>query len=162
LPLGIERLVSSPFVRCLQTIRPFAERADLEVAVCEDLRERLLVRRWDDDFAKAWHRSWADFDFALPGCETSRGARRRFVGAMRGILREEEGRTIGVCARKRDRAVVEPSERTRRARDGRTIDESGRPQVSRRGDAVRWDRSFRLPGLAELATDHADTPIAGE
>jgi hypothetical protein len=30
------------------------------------------------------------------------------------------------------------------------------------GDAVRWDRSFRLPGLAELATDHADTPIAGE
>lgn len=38
LPLGIERLVSSPFTRCLQTIRPFAERAGLKIVIQDGLR----------------------------------------------------------------------------------------------------------------------------
>lgn len=163
LSLGIERLVSSPFTRSLQTVQPFAERAGLQIVVCDDLRERHLGIGPNDDFGAIWRRSWEDLDFALPGCESSRDAQRRFVGAMRRILGEHEGRTIGVCAHGN---VIGLFLKHLEGRNGReTAERLTNPDVLRlhvEGDVVEWDRTFQLPGLAALATDHADTPITTE
>jgi len=161
LSLGIERLVSSPFTRCLQTIGPFAKRVGLQVVVCDDLRERNLGIGISDDFGAIWRKSWKDFDFALPGFESSRDAQRRFVDAMRRILRQHEGRTIGVCAHGN---VIGLYLNHLDGRNGReTAERLTNPDVLRlhtEGDVVEWEHSFRLPGLAGLATDPADTPIA--
>jgi 8-oxo-dGTP diphosphatase len=37
--LGVTRLLSSPFVRCIETLEPLAERMDLDIEVREDLGE---------------------------------------------------------------------------------------------------------------------------
>ena len=160
IPLGIERLVTSPFARCRQTIGPFADRSGLEVVVCDDLRERHLGIGFHEDFWAIWRRSWEDFDFARPGYETSREAQRRFAEAMAMILSQHEGRTIGVCAHGN---VIGLFLNHLDARNGReTAERLTNPDVLRLhtdGNAIVWERTFRLPGLLELATDPADTPI---
>ncbi len=159
-PLGIERIVSSPFTRCLETIRPFAEKSGLEVVLCDDLRERHLGVGFDDDFWAVWRRSWEDFDYAVPGHETSREAQRRFVAAIDRTLSEHEGQTIGVCAHGN---VIGLFLNHLDARNGReTAERLTNPDVLRfrtDGGSVVWDRSYRLPGFADLVTDPAETPI---
>ena len=163
MPLGIERLVTSPFTRCRQTIEPFAERSGLEVVLRDDLRERHLGIGFHEDFWAIWCRSWEDFDFARPGHETSREAQRRFVEAIAEILDEHKGRTIGVCAHGN---VIGLFLNHLDARDGReTAERLTNPDVLRfhaDGHAIVWDRTFRLPGLADLVTDPAETPIGDE
>jgi 2,3-bisphosphoglycerate-dependent phosphoglycerate mutase len=163
LPLGIERLVSSPFARCRQTIAPFADRVDQEVTVHDDLRERHMGIGFDEDFFAFWRASWEDFDFARPGFETSREAQRRMTEAMTAILHEHEGRTIGVCSHGN---VIGLFLNHLDARNGReTAERLTNPDVLKLradGDAIEWDRTFRLPGLADLVTDPADTPLADE
>lgn len=162
LPLGIERLISSPFARCLETIRPFAERSGLKVAVHEGLRERHLGASFDD-FPEVWRRSWDDFDFAVPGFESSRDAQRRFVEAMEEILTEGDGRTIGVCGHGNVIGLYLNHLDRRNGRE--TAERLANPDVlriGRDGRTTTWDRSFRLAGLADLATDPSQTPIGDE
>lgn len=163
LPLGIERLVSSPFTRCRQTITPFAERVGLEVAVHDELRERHLGIGFDEDFWAIWRASWEDFDFARPGFETSREAQRRFAEAMAVILSKHAGKTIGVCSHGN---VIGLFLNHLDARNGReTAERLTNPDVLKLradGAAIEWDRTFRLPGLVDLVTDPADTPLADD
>jgi len=116
-----------------------------------------------DDFAAIWRRSWEDLDFALPGYESSRDAQRRFVDAVDGILSELEGRKIGVCAHGNVIGLYLNHLDDRNGRE--TAERLTNPDILKlraEGDAVEWDRSFRLPGLAELTTDPADTPTVRE
>ena len=158
--LGIEHLVSSPFARCLRTIAPFAEQASLNIQVCSDLRERYLGIDLKGDFLTIWRRSWEDFDFALPGRETSRDAQRRFVDAMHRVCQESKGRTLAVCAHGN---VIGLFLNHLDARNGReTAEELTNPDVLRfrvEGGSIAWDRTYRLPGLAALVTDPSETPI---
>jgi len=161
--LGLERIVSSPFTRCLQTIGPFASRADLRIEVRDGLRERYLGIDLDGDFPAIWRRSWEDLDFALPGCETSRDAQRRFVDTIDRILAESEGKTVGICAHGN---VIGLFLHFLDERNGReTAERLTNPDVLRftvdDGD-IAWDGEYALPGLKEVATDSADTPIRRE
>ena len=76
------------------------------------------------------------------------------------ILRRHRGQTIGVCAHGN---VIGLFLNHLDARNGReTAERLTNPDVLRLhtdGNAIVWERTFRLPGLLELATDPADTPI---
>ena len=85
-PLGIQRIYSSPFRRCRDTLAPFAQAAGLELALHEGLRERRIAGQWVSDFREVWWRSWADFEFALPGGETSTACRARIAAAVEEIV----------------------------------------------------------------------------
>ena len=161
-PLGIEALFSSPFARCLRTVQPFAGKAGFDVVVREDLRERLGAKEIVKDFQEIWLRSWDDFNFALPGCESSLDAQQRFVAAVKDIFAGHSHKSIGIsthghviglflnhldCAFGREQA-----ERLKN------------PDVVRvvASDRLVWDREFRLPGLENIATDHKETPVIGQ
>ena len=158
-PLNITRVYSSPYVRCLSTIDPFVRRIRLDVVVDEDLRERKLVEEIRRDFGEVWRRSWEDFGFALPGCETSLDAQSRFVGAVRRIVRGESG-TIGICAHGNVMGLLLNHLESRYGRE--EADRIRNPDVvklvAQDGELV-WDPDFHLPGLDDIATDHRDTPI---
>jgi len=163
LPLGIQRLVSSPFARCVQTVGPFAERAALDVALRDDLRERYMAIGFDDDFQAAWRRSWEDFDYARPEGESSRDAQKRFVDAMDEILCEHAGHTICVCAHGNVIGLYLNHVDDRNGREA--AERLTNPDVLRiraDGRTVEWDRSFRLEGLAGLSSDPTETPMDGE
>ena len=157
--LDIKSMYSSPYVRCLSTIDPFVRRSGLDVSVDEDLRERKLVETIRKDFGEVWRRSWEDFAFALPGCESSLDAQSRFVDAVSRIVRVESG-TIGICAHGNVMGLLLNHLESGYGR--KEADRLRNPDVVRlvaQDGALVWDRNFRLPGLDDIATDHRNTPI---
>jgi len=158
-PLGIERMYCSPYTRCVQTIAPFAKRCGLEVTTIDDLREMLIVNEHVDDFRVVWRRVWEDFGYAVPGCESAVEAQHRFIEAVDGVVRESLGRTIGIGAhgmviglflnsldssfgREETEAILNPDVIRIEAHDGR----------------FARDASFRIEGLAEIASHPDETP----
>ena len=157
-PLRIEQIFSSPFVRTLDTATPFAKRHALEITVVDDLRERLIV---DDDCHpsdEVWHKSWEDFAFALPGCESSFDAQSRICRAIGGIAQQAagtsavftHGNVIGLFLN----TLTGSFGRT----DAETLTNPDVIKIDCRGGHFTWDRHFRLAGLDQIATAHNQTP----
>jgi 2,3-bisphosphoglycerate-dependent phosphoglycerate mutase len=96
--LGVDALASSPYVRAQETLRPYAERAGLSVAVDEDLRERALGGWMPDvaDVEAAVRQMHADLDFQLEGGESGRACVARFEAALARVIAAHPGRTIAV------------------------------------------------------------------
>lgn len=157
-PLGIRQIFSSPFVRTLHTAAPFAEKQALKIVVADDLRERLIENDDCHPSDEVWHKSWEDFAFALPGCESSIMAQSRMCRAVESIARQvtdttaifTHGNVIGLFlnaltgsfGRKESEAITNPD----------VI------KISHDGRCFIWDRHFRLDGLGHIATAHNQTP----
>lgn len=97
-PLGIDHVVSSPFVRAVETVRPFCEAAGIELQTDSDLSERRLSGHWIRDFQEILRQTWADFDFALPGGESSRACQERVVGCISRLATAARGQTLLVSS----------------------------------------------------------------
>ncbi|MDE2487739.1 MAG: histidine phosphatase family protein [Alphaproteobacteria bacterium] len=67
---GVNRLVSSPYVRAIETLRPFAEAAGCPIEVNPDLRERRLTAAWIDDLEPELARMHSDLAYGWPDGET--------------------------------------------------------------------------------------------
>jgi 2,3-bisphosphoglycerate-dependent phosphoglycerate mutase len=96
--LGVDALASSPYLRATETLRPYADRAGLEIAIDEDLRERVLGR-WMADIAdaeEAVRRMHADLDFQREGGESGRACIARFEAALARVVAANPGRTVAV------------------------------------------------------------------
>jgi 2,3-bisphosphoglycerate-dependent phosphoglycerate mutase len=99
--LGVDTLASSPYLRAVDTLRPYAEQAGLPIATDEDLRERKLAGNWTDlsgpeEAEAAIRRMHADLDFCLEGGETGRACIARFDAALARVVASNPGRTIAV------------------------------------------------------------------
>jgi 2,3-bisphosphoglycerate-dependent phosphoglycerate mutase len=81
-PLGIDRIVSSPFLRARQSIEPLAAKLGIAVETDDRLVERVLSGPSLADWQVHLERSFADLDLALPGGESSRAAMIRAVAAL--------------------------------------------------------------------------------
>lgn len=91
---GVSAVLSSPYRRALDTVRPFAEEAGLPIIHVRDFRERRITDGWIDDFNAFARRQWADFDYALPGGESLRQVQRRCVAALERVLEEYAGECV--------------------------------------------------------------------
>ena len=134
--------------------------ARMRVVVDANLRERLVAETLVDDFAELWRRSWEDFGFALPGCESSTIAQRRFVAAVTRISLSAGGEVTGISAHGN---VIGLFLNSLDREAGRAVAEGllnpDVVKVVRRDGAFTWDREFRLPGLERIATRHEETPV---
>ena len=95
---GIERIYASPYLRAVDTVWPLAERLGLAVELVDALRERKLSEGMIPDHAAVVERSWRDFDFALPGCESARAAQARVVQVIDRLLEENRGRVLALAS----------------------------------------------------------------
>jgi 2,3-bisphosphoglycerate-dependent phosphoglycerate mutase len=84
--LGIQRIVSSTFLRAQQSVSPLAHRLGLPVELDARLIERTLTTEPLEDWRSALRAAWDDHDLALPGGESSRAATARGLAALRDIL----------------------------------------------------------------------------
>ncbi|RLQ91133.1 histidine phosphatase family protein [Falsibacillus albus] len=67
----IDRIVSSPFLRAMETIRPLAESIDLNIEEDVRLSERVLSQEDFPDWKDKLRESFDDFSLAFPGGESS-------------------------------------------------------------------------------------------
>jgi 2,3-bisphosphoglycerate-dependent phosphoglycerate mutase len=99
--LGVGALVSSPFIRAVDTLRPYAEATGLPIAIDEDLRERKLSGDWLPDVKAAEdviQRSFAEPAFALPGGESELVCTARFEAAVGRAVASHPGATVAIAA----------------------------------------------------------------
>lgn len=154
-PLGIARLFSSHYPRALATVVPFSQKTGLEIQVREGLHERGFVNSKDDDFPTIWRKSWDDYDYALPGCESNREAQARIVEAIGKVAAASSDDVIAICSHGAVLGLflhsLDPSVGRRH------VEKLTNPDVIKvylQQDAWTWDRTYVLPGLAEVATGY--------
>ena len=88
--LQIERVISSPFVRATESVRPFCTRAKLALETDDRLVERVLSARVLPDWREHLGRSFDDLDYRLEDGESSRTAQARGVAALGAALASDE------------------------------------------------------------------------
>ena len=86
MPLRIQRVISSPLVRAVESVRPFCGRADLRLETDDRLVERVLGARNLPDWREHLRRSFDDPDYCLEDGESSRAAQARGTAAVRAAL----------------------------------------------------------------------------
>ncbi|MGF1933457.1 MAG: histidine phosphatase family protein [Nostoc sp. ChiQUE02] len=86
---GIERLISSPFVRASQSIVPLAELLGLSIEIDNRLIERVLCATPLDDWRERLAESFTNLDLYLDGGESSRIAMARGIAVIDEILPQE-------------------------------------------------------------------------
>jgi 2,3-bisphosphoglycerate-dependent phosphoglycerate mutase len=158
--LGIERLYSSPYIRCLETIRPFVESSRLSLALDHRLGERVISQCLLPDFTEVWNRSWEDFHFALPGCETSAVAQKRFRMGIQQIIERNRGSVVGISSHGNVIGLfLHYLDRSYSRWDAAQIRNPDVFKVVAQAGSLSRDRAFVLPGLDGIATSHHLTPI---
>ena len=158
-PLEITNVFSSPFIRTIETAKPFAQRHGLVIRVVDDLRERLLTNEAGLPSDEVWRKSWEDFSFCLPGCESSLAAQARICRAIGGIAESVEGTSAIFTHGNVIPLFLNALTRTVGRTEAEALTNPDVLKVSWRSGAFAWDRAFRLPGLARIATDHRQTPV---
>lgn len=157
---GIQRLYSSPYLRCRNTLKPFGATLGLEVVLHDGLRERKIAGKWMTDLRDPWRRSWEDFSYACDGGESSYACQERMSAAVTEIALRHPGETIGLGSHGNAIGLfmnfVAPDfgfEEASRLRTPELL------RVRHGTGGFRWDRTFG-PGATfdKLATDFRLTP----
>lgn len=85
----IDRIVSSPFVRAVETAKPLARLLGIDVERDERLAERVLAAGHMPDWLERLRDSFEDMDLIFEGGESSRTAMNRAVSAVQDILQDD-------------------------------------------------------------------------
>ncbi|MFD1174551.1 histidine phosphatase family protein [Oceanobacillus picturae] len=95
--LKVDRIISSPFVRAIQTIKPFAENKKIEIEVDTRLAERVLSSTILTDWMEKLEATFNDMDLKYEGGESSNKAAKRIVEVVDEIVVSGAGNTIIVA-----------------------------------------------------------------
>jgi len=95
---GIDAVLSSPFRRAVDTLRPFAEKNGFAIETIEGFRERRSDSDWDrdGDYFPFIERQWADFSYTLSDGECLAEVQARNISALNDVLARYEGKTIAI------------------------------------------------------------------
>ncbi|MFC4557325.1 histidine phosphatase family protein [Virgibacillus kekensis] len=81
-----DKIVSSPYLRAIESIRPYAEKNKLNITVDDRLKERILSEDPIDDWLEVLEQSFNDLDFRLPGGESGNDAVKRAEMVIENVL----------------------------------------------------------------------------
>ncbi len=96
--LGVTALASSPYLRTIETLRPFADATGLTIHIDEDLRERSFGG-WIEDVEainEAVRRMHADPSYALEGGESAQVCLARFQAGIERAVRAHPHGTLAI------------------------------------------------------------------
>jgi 2,3-bisphosphoglycerate-dependent phosphoglycerate mutase len=86
----IARIVSSPFVRAVQSIKPLAHRLRLQIETDPFLQERILSDSPLPHWRENLRQTFEQLDLRFPGGESSREAMQRASAAVQDILLHQQ------------------------------------------------------------------------
>lgn len=92
--LQIGRVVSSPFVRAVQSIAPFAKANSLKIEIEEDLSERILSDSNMENWMDCLKNTFDDMDLKFTGGESSREAMKRALNTVNRLIRDGVKNTL--------------------------------------------------------------------
>lgn len=93
----VDRVISSPFLRAIQTIEPFAQQRDLKVEKNSRLTERVLSSIYFPDWMDKLEATFNEMDLKYKDGESSNEAKYRIVEVVKEILTSNAENTIIVA-----------------------------------------------------------------
>ncbi|WMJ87044.1 histidine phosphatase family protein [Anaerocolumna sp. MB42-C2] len=93
---GIHVVLSSPYLRAIDTVKDFADASGLEVKPIYEFRERKVDSAWIEDFTSFTKKQWEDFDYKLSDGESLREVQERNIKTLNNVLDLHEGKNIVV------------------------------------------------------------------
>ncbi|WP_335869910.1 histidine phosphatase family protein [Bacillus sp. 2205SS5-2] len=97
LDFRVDRVISSPFLRAIQTIKPFVENKNIEIEMDSRLSERVLGSIFFPDWMDKLEATFNDMYLKYEGGESSIEARNRIVEVVTDILESNSENTIIVA-----------------------------------------------------------------
>ncbi|GAB6685898.1 histidine phosphatase family protein [Bacillus luti] len=92
--LQINYIISSPFIRAIDSIRPYALQANLSIQEDERLAERILSNVPMDDWMQKLESTFTNIDIAFSGGESTKQATDRAISLIQDILELEHDTTL--------------------------------------------------------------------
>jgi len=90
----IDIVLSSPFLRALETVNGIADKINKNVIIVEDFRERRVDSCWIEDIDAFSLKQWNDLDYKLSDGECLREVQKRNINALNKVLLEYENKNI--------------------------------------------------------------------
>jgi 2,3-bisphosphoglycerate-dependent phosphoglycerate mutase len=91
---SIDKIYSSPYLRAIESIKPYAENIDLKINIDDRLRERVLSNEPVDDWLEVLEQSFDDHDYSLPGGESANEATYRVNQLLNEIYESDDSNII--------------------------------------------------------------------
>jgi 2,3-bisphosphoglycerate-dependent phosphoglycerate mutase len=92
--IKINRIVSSPFVRAIHSVKPLAELKQIEVETDERLSERILSTKVLEDWLEKLQATYNDLNLKFDGGESTHEAMARVVRVVEEVLNGEAENTL--------------------------------------------------------------------
>ncbi|MFJ7936331.1 histidine phosphatase family protein [Sporosarcina sp. NPDC096371] len=87
--VNVERIISSPYKRAVQTIQPLAERLNVEIEMNSQLEERVLSTESFPDWLEKLRKTFDNPDLKFEGGESSEEAANRIGEVVEGVFKSE-------------------------------------------------------------------------
>ena len=92
----IGAVLSSPYKRAIDTVKPVADERGLVIRTFDDLRERETGRGWIEDFLGYVKAQWTDMSYKFPEGESLFDVQARNIAVLEDIVREYKGQNVVV------------------------------------------------------------------
>ncbi|GAB6434335.1 histidine phosphatase family protein [Bacillus luti] len=90
----LDHIISSPFVRAIDSIRPYALQANLSIQEDERLAERILSDVPMDDWMQKLESTFTNIDIAFSGGESTKQATDRAISLIQDVLKLDHTTTL--------------------------------------------------------------------
>lgn len=85
----IERVISSPFKRAVQTVTPYINQENKQLVIDDRLTERVLSTTYFHDWLEKLEETYVNLDLKYEGGESSREAMARILNVIDDIINSE-------------------------------------------------------------------------
>jgi len=92
--IKIDRIISSPFLRAIQSVAPLGEKTNLKIEIDERLSERTLAEVDLPDWLEKLKVTYSDMELKFEGGESSQEATNRVVEVVDDIIKSDDENTI--------------------------------------------------------------------
>lgn len=96
--LHIDHIISSPYKRTLQTIKPFSESVGIPILIDDRLQERVLSADPMEDWLEQLERTFIERDLTFPGGESSNHALTRIRKVLDGVLENKQMHHVAIVS----------------------------------------------------------------
>ncbi|MET3696514.1 2,3-bisphosphoglycerate-dependent phosphoglycerate mutase [Bacillus oleivorans] len=90
----IDRIISSPFLRAIQSVEPLSEKTNIKIEIDERLSERTLSTTDLPDWYEKLKATFKDMDLKFEGGESSKEAMNRIVNVVKEVIKSGTGNTL--------------------------------------------------------------------
>lgn len=96
--LNIDHIISSPYKRAIQTIKPFSESSKLPIIIDGNLQERVLSADPMEDWLEQLEKTFIEKDLTFSGGESSNDASRRIQQVLDDVFESKKMHRVSIVS----------------------------------------------------------------